>query len=96
MDPETTVGPLITAAHCEKVHTFLQRAVSDGVTLVTGGTALSGGAFEQRHFDAPTLLVDVTGAIEIAREEVFGPGFVLCPSIRSRQRWHSLTTWSMD
>ncbi len=79
MEPETTVGPLITAAHREKVHAFLQRAIGDGATLVMGGNLLSGGAFDRGHFYAPTLLADVTGTMEIAREEVFGPVLCLMP-----------------
>ena len=79
LDPETTVGPLITAAHRDKVHAFLQRAVADGATLVTGGHLLADGPLAQGHFYAPTLLADVTGTMEIAREEVFGPVLCLMP-----------------
>ncbi len=79
MDPETTVGPLITAAHREKVHAFLQRAIADGATLLTGGNLLSGGVFDRGHFYAPSLLTNVVGTMEIARVEVFGPVLCLMP-----------------
>jgi len=79
MNPETTLGPLITASHRERVHSYVKRAVADGAQLLTGGAPITGGALDHGHFYAPTLLGDVTGSMEIARAEVFGPVLCLMP-----------------
>jgi alpha-ketoglutaric semialdehyde dehydrogenase len=79
MDSATTLGPLISAAHRERVHGFVIRAVAEGARLLMGGAPLSDGALDRGHFYTPTLLGDVTGSMEIARAEVFGPVLVLMP-----------------
>ena len=67
--PETMIGPLISAAQRERVTGFVERARSDGAMVRCGGSAVEGPG----HFFEPTVLVDVTSEMEIAREEVFGP-----------------------
>lgn len=64
-----TQGPLINESALAKVERLIADAVSHGATVVTGGKlhALGGTFFE------PTLLTDCTAAMEIAREEIFGP-----------------------
>jgi aldehyde dehydrogenase (NAD+) len=79
MDPETTLGPLITASHRERVHSYVKRAVADGAQLLMGGAPITGGPLDHGHFYAPTLLGDVTGSMEVARAEVFGPVLCLMP-----------------
>jgi aldehyde dehydrogenase (NAD+) len=80
MESETTLGPLITPTHRERVHGFVQRAVAEGATLLTGGKPLSGDGLDHGNFYAPTLLGDVTASMEVARAEVFGPVIVLMPA----------------
>ncbi len=75
-DPATTLGPLVSADHLERVDRFVQRAVAAGARLVLGGSRIKHAALKHGMFYAPTLLGDVQGVMEIAREEVFGP--VLC------------------
>jgi 5-carboxymethyl-2-hydroxymuconic-semialdehyde dehydrogenase len=70
----TDVGPLIGAAHLQRVDGFVQRARADGATVLLGGQPhheLNGrtGGFYYR----PTVFTDVQPAMEIARQEVFGP-----------------------
>jgi betaine-aldehyde dehydrogenase len=68
-DPDTDLGPLITAAHRAKVAGMVDRAPGQGARVVTGGKApdLPGS------FYLPTLLADVTEDSEVYREEIFGP-----------------------
>ena len=79
LDPETTLGPLISAAHRERVHGYVMRAVAEGARLLMGGEPLTGETFDNGYFYAPTLLSDVVGSMEIARAEVFGPVLCLMP-----------------
>jgi aminobutyraldehyde dehydrogenase len=69
-DPETELGPLITAQHRDRVTGFVERAVAQSHTrLVTGGKAIEGNGF----FFQPTVIADVQQDDEIVRREVFGP-----------------------
>ncbi|HJV85399.1 MAG TPA: NADP-dependent succinate-semialdehyde dehydrogenase [Noviherbaspirillum sp.] len=62
-------GPLIDRAAVEKVETHINDAVSKGARVLVGGKphALGGTFFE------PTVLLDVTPEMAVAREETFGP-----------------------
>jgi aminobutyraldehyde dehydrogenase len=69
-DPETELGPLITAQHRDRVTGFVERAVAQSHTrLITGGKAIDGNGF----FFQPTVIADVQQDDEIVRREVFGP-----------------------
>lgn len=64
-----TQGPLIDEAAVAKVERLIADATAHGATIVSGGKrhALGGSFFE------PTLLTGCSTAMEIAREEIFGP-----------------------
>ncbi|CAG7616831.1 aldehyde dehydrogenase family protein [Paenibacillus allorhizosphaerae] len=72
-----TLGPLTNEAQLSKVSGFVQRAVQEGARLVLGGEPLKEGEFAKGFFFPATLLADVTGEMEIAREEVFGPVLIV-------------------
>lgn len=67
--PDTQMGPLISAKHLDRVENYVASGRADGARLVTGGTRPTGDGF----YLAPTLFTDVTPAMTIAREEIFGP-----------------------
>ena len=69
-DPDTELGPLISAAHRDRVAALVERAVAQShIRLVTGGKAVAGDGF----FFEPTVLADAQQYDEIVRREVFGP-----------------------
>ena len=70
LDPGTQLGPLVSAAHRERVEGHVARARSAGAVVRTGGGRpdLPAG-----WYLSPTVLGDVTPAMSVAREEVFGP-----------------------
>jgi aminobutyraldehyde dehydrogenase len=69
-DPDTELGPLITAQHRDRVTGFVERAIAQSHTrLITGGKAIEGDGF----FFQPTVIADVQQDDEIVRREVFGP-----------------------
>jgi betaine-aldehyde dehydrogenase len=71
-DPDVDLGPLITAAHRDKVAGMVARATSEGGRIVTGGTAPDG----RGSFYRPTLIADVDEQSEVYRDEIFGPVLV--------------------
>ena len=75
LDPETQVGSLISTAHRDKVHGFVERGRDEGAEIVTGGEAGSGkGAFYR-----PTVLAKVESSMTVAQEEIFGPVVTVIP-----------------
>ena len=71
------MGPLISEAQRQRVEGYVQQAVADGGTVVTGGKrpdGLPGGFFYE-----PTLVTGVSPDAAIAQDEVFGPVLVVLP-----------------
>jgi aldehyde dehydrogenase (NAD+) len=77
-DPETTMGPVITAMHWTKVQGFIAQGVAEGARLVCGGEGRPEG-LNRGHFVRPTVFADVTPDMTIAREEIFGPVLAILP-----------------
>ena len=75
LDPETQVGSLISAAHREKVHGYVEQGRGEGAEVVTGGAISEGNG----AFYPPTVLAGVESAMSVAQEEIFGPVVTLIP-----------------
>ena len=67
------VGPLTTEAQYGRVREFFAIAEAEGARPLVGGEAALGDMPEQGWYVPPTVYVDVTNDMRIAREEVFGP-----------------------
>lgn len=67
---DAVLGPLSSVAAAERLQEQIDTAVSQGATLLTGGT-------REGAFFAPTLLADVTPEMDVYREELFGPAGVV-------------------
>jgi acyl-CoA reductase-like NAD-dependent aldehyde dehydrogenase len=75
LDPETQVGSLISAAHRDRVHGFVEAGKEEGAEVVTGGELQDGkGAFYP-----PTVLAQVDNSMRVAQEEIFGPVVTITP-----------------
>ena len=72
LDPQTTMGPLVSKAQFDKVQGLIERGLAEGATAVAGGLGRPAG-FNRGYFARPTVFTDVTPAMTIAREEIFGP-----------------------
>jgi aldehyde dehydrogenase (NAD+)/betaine-aldehyde dehydrogenase len=73
LDAETQMGSLISQAHRERVHSFVEGAREEGGEIVTGGEP--GG----HAFYPPTVVAGVENSSTIAQEEVFGPVVTIMP-----------------
>jgi len=69
LDDDTEMGPLVTAAHRNRVLSYIDQGKSEGATLATGGEARDG----EGTFLDPAVFLDVDPQMTIAREEIFGP-----------------------
>jgi succinate-semialdehyde dehydrogenase/glutarate-semialdehyde dehydrogenase len=67
------IGPLVDEASLHKVDRQVRDAVAKGATVLTGGHRLEEGPLADGTFYAPTVLTGVTPAMDIYREETFGP-----------------------
>ncbi len=83
-DADVDVGAMTFPPQMERVERHIAQAVAGGARIAAGGkrrTDLAGNFFE------PTLLVDVTPGMSVAREETFGP---VLPVIRARDAEEAL------
>jgi malonate-semialdehyde dehydrogenase (acetylating)/methylmalonate-semialdehyde dehydrogenase len=83
IDPETEVGPVISAAARERIGEFIDRGLAEGGELVLDGR---GKGLDDGHFLGPTIIETDPGS-EIATEEIFGPVLTL---VRARDLDHAL------
>lgn len=72
-DPASQMGPVNSAGHYRRVLGFIESAAAEGARLLTGGTRPPGAAFRRGYWIRPTVYSQVTPAMRVAREEVFGP-----------------------
>ncbi len=75
-DAESEMGPLVTAAHRDKVKGYIETGVKEGAELVVDGRALRLQGYENGFFLGPSLFDKVRPEMRIYKEEIFGP--VLC------------------
>ncbi|MGW7196225.1 aldehyde dehydrogenase family protein [Streptomyces chryseus] len=74
--PDTVVGPVISAAHRDRVEAYVELGRKEGARLVAGGDRPS---YDKGFYVAPTLLADCTNDMRVVREEIFGPVIVVVP-----------------
>jgi aldehyde dehydrogenase (NAD+)/betaine-aldehyde dehydrogenase len=75
LDPETQMGSLISTAHREKVHSFVEQGRDEGAEVVLGGELPDGNG----AFYPPTVLSRVDNRMLVAQEEIFGPVVTVIP-----------------
>jgi len=81
-DSSTTLGPLISQEHRNKVLTYYRKAVEEGATVITGGGVpqmpddLAGGAWIE-----PTIWTGLPDDAATVTEEIFGPCTHIAPFV---------------
>ncbi|CDR42375.1 CYFA0S09e02256g1_1 [Cyberlindnera fabianii] len=70
LEKTTTVGPLVSKVHYEKVTEFIKKGENEGLKKLIGDepVTLSSGYYVQ-----PTIFLDVPTTSELWQEEIFGP-----------------------
>ncbi|MFF4853214.1 aldehyde dehydrogenase family protein [Streptomyces sp. NPDC001194] len=74
----TVVGPVISAAHRDRVESYVELGRKEGARIAYGGERPVVGD-GRGFYVAPTLLVDCTNDMRVVREEIFGPVVVVVP-----------------
>ena len=69
--PETQIGPVVDEAQLNQDLDYIAVGQREGARLVSGGKRLERDT--QGFYLSPALFVEATGAMRIAREEIFGP-----------------------
>lgn len=77
IDPETDLGPLVSARIRDRVEGYIQTGREEGATVLCGGEFLRDNGFEKGFWIQPTVFTDVTPEMSIVRDEIFGPVPVL-------------------
>lgn len=73
-DESTTMGPLISAAHRDKVLSYYELARSEGAEVVTGGgTPTIGAPYDEGYWIEPTIWTGLARDARCVKEEIFGP-----------------------
>jgi phenylacetaldehyde dehydrogenase len=73
LDPDTTMGPLVSAEQLERVTGYIDIGRGEGAQVAVGGARASGPGLDAGYFVEPTVLTDVHGEMRVMREEIFGP-----------------------
>jgi acyl-CoA reductase-like NAD-dependent aldehyde dehydrogenase len=72
-DEKTTMGPMSNPQQRDKVEYYIRSALEKGARVALGGQRPTTPPLDKGYFLMPTVVVDVTHNMTIAREEIFGP-----------------------
>jgi malonate-semialdehyde dehydrogenase (acetylating)/methylmalonate-semialdehyde dehydrogenase len=73
LDPETEMGPVITAESRQRIEGLVERGVSQGAKVLVDGRGTKVKGYEKGNFMKPTVLELPAPGVELARTEIFGP-----------------------
>jgi len=79
-DAATTMGPLISQEHRDKVLSYYRKAVEEGATVITGGgIPLMSDALKDGAWIEPTIWTGLSDTAAVTTEEIFGPCTHIAP-----------------
>jgi betaine-aldehyde dehydrogenase len=86
---ETSMGALASKAQYDRTLHYIDVGKSEGAKVLVGGKRPDNPDLGNGYFVEPTVFVDVTPDMTIARDEIFGP-------VASVLRWHDETGMLAD
>ena len=78
-DPDTQLCPLINEQQFDRVTSYIEVGRREGARVVVGGRSARRGELARGWFVEATIFADVTPAMRIFREEIFGPVLSVIP-----------------
>jgi len=79
LDPGVGMGPVISRPHHSRVVAYVERGVSEGARLALDGRTTRVPDRPDGFFIGPSVFDEVSPAMAIGREEIFGPVASVCP-----------------
>ncbi|MDI2098917.1 aldehyde dehydrogenase family protein [Ruicaihuangia caeni] len=73
LDSASTMGPLVSAQHRDKVNSYVEQARRGAASITRGGISSRDGGF----FYDPTIVLDPTDAEAVTTDEIFGPVLIV-------------------
>jgi malonate-semialdehyde dehydrogenase (acetylating)/methylmalonate-semialdehyde dehydrogenase len=72
-DAEAHYGPVVSAAHKQRIEDYIQLGVDEGAELVVDGRGFTLQGHEDGYFLGPTLFDHVKPGMKTYQDEIFGP-----------------------
>ena len=72
-DAAAQYGPVVSAAHKQRIEDYIQIGVDEGAELVVDGRGFKLQGYEKGFFIGPTLFDQVKPTMKTYQEEIFGP-----------------------
>ncbi|MRG92810.1 CoA-acylating methylmalonate-semialdehyde dehydrogenase [Polyangium spumosum] len=72
-NPGTTLGPVVSRAHKDKVLSYIEKGLQEGAKLVLDGRNATVDGLPDGNWIGPTIFEGVRPDMVIGREEIFGP-----------------------
>jgi malonate-semialdehyde dehydrogenase (acetylating)/methylmalonate-semialdehyde dehydrogenase len=73
LDERTAMGPVVSAAHKERVLGYIEKGLEEGADLILDGRERAVPELPDGFFVGATIFDHVTADMVIAKEEIFGP-----------------------
>lgn len=70
-----TIGPIIESKHLNRISDWVNEAIKEGASLLTGGKIID----KAKGLYAPTLLTNTQKSMKVCCQEVFGPVAIIEP-----------------
>ena len=72
------IGPVVSKVQYNKIIKLIKDGISEGANLAAGGPEIPNG-LKKGYFIKPTIFIDVTNNMQIAKREIFGPVLSIIP-----------------
>jgi len=72
-DPESSMGPVISKEHKNKILEYMETGIKEGANLILDGRNIKLQGYENGYFVGPSLFDNVNENMTIYKEEIFGP-----------------------
>ncbi len=73
LDEDVSMGPLVSAAHKQRVLGYIEKGIEEGADLILDGRNCEVEGYPNGYYVGPTIFDNVTPDMTIAKEEIFGP-----------------------
>jgi malonate-semialdehyde dehydrogenase (acetylating)/methylmalonate-semialdehyde dehydrogenase len=73
LDPDTDMGPVISAVHRDRICGYIRAGVAEGAALAIDGQKATVADLPHGHWVGPTVFEGVSPEMAVGREEIFGP-----------------------